>query len=104
MGRDQLILADNVSEENLCIYFSKLFFTWLFPKQFIEFNIHIFFKPYSRASGLEADAEHCRYCGFELVRHVTGTGSGLLGGNPQSGCSDVCSYSKRATVGVRAPM
>jgi hypothetical protein len=25
-------------------------------------------------------------------------------GNPQSGCSDICSYSKRATVGVRAPM
>jgi hypothetical protein len=25
-------------------------------------------------------------------------------GNPQSGCSDVCSYSKRATVGVRTPM
>ncbi len=24
-------------------------------------------------------------------------------GNPQSGCSDICSYSKRATVGVRAP-
>jgi hypothetical protein len=23
-------------------------------------------------------------------------------GNPQSGCSDVCSYSKRAYVGVRA--
>jgi hypothetical protein len=23
-------------------------------------------------------------------------------GNPQSGCSDICSYSKRATVGVRA--
>ncbi len=39
-----------------------------------------------------------------LVQHVTGTGSGLLGGNPQSGCTDVCSYSKRATVGVRAPM
>ena len=36
------------------------------------------------------------------VRDVTGTGSGLLGGNPQSGCSDICSYSKRATVGVRA--
>ncbi len=25
-------------------------------------------------------------------------------GNPQSGCTDVCSYSKRATVDVRAPM
>ena len=25
-------------------------------------------------------------------------------GNPQSACSDICSYSKRATVGVRAPM
>ncbi len=25
-------------------------------------------------------------------------------GNPQSGCSDICSYSKRATVGVRTPM
>jgi hypothetical protein len=24
-------------------------------------------------------------------------------GNPQSGCSDICSYSKRATIGVRAP-
>jgi hypothetical protein len=24
-------------------------------------------------------------------------------GNPQSGCTDICSYSKRATVGVRAP-
>jgi len=23
-------------------------------------------------------------------------------GNPQSGCSDICSYSKRVTVGVRA--
>ena len=25
-------------------------------------------------------------------------------GNPQSGCSDICSYSQRATVGVCAPM
>ncbi len=24
-------------------------------------------------------------------------------GNHQSGCTDICSYSKRATVGVRAP-
>jgi len=24
-------------------------------------------------------------------------------GNPQSGCSDICSSTKRATIGVRAP-
>jgi hypothetical protein len=28
------------------------------------------------------------------VRHVTGTGSGLLGGNPQSGCSEICASLK----------
>ncbi len=34
------------------------------------------------------------YITIRIVRHVTGTGSGLLGGNPQSGCTEICASLK----------
>ncbi len=37
----------------------------------------------------------CSACDWDRIR--------ITWGNPQSGCTDICSYSKRATVGVRAP-
>ena len=39
---------------------------------------------------------------FTFVRHVTGTGSGLLGGIPRV-VVQISALTKRATVGVRAP-
>jgi hypothetical protein len=39
---------------------------------------------------------------FTFVQHVTGTGSGLLGGIPRV-VVQISALTKRATVGVRAP-
>ncbi len=42
---------------------------------------------------------YVRKSGSGLVRHVTGTGSGLLEENPQSGCTEIRAL-QRATIGV----
>jgi hypothetical protein len=49
---------------------------------------------YWLSSTLRADSFDCSARDWDRIR--------ITWGNPQSGCSDICSYSKRATVGVRA--
>ena len=50
---------------------------------------------YWLSSTLRADSFDCSARDWDRIR--------ITWGNPQSGCTDICSYSKRATVGVRAP-
>ena len=57
------------------------------------FSVHIFFKflPFFAQN----QERNCSARDWDRIR--------ITWGNPQSGCSDICSCSKRATVGVRAP-
>jgi hypothetical protein len=51
-----------------------------------------FSKNLAKAGGLTAITK-------TTVRHVTGTGTGLLEENPQSGCTEIRAF-QRATIGV----
>jgi hypothetical protein len=43
---------------------------------------------------LSEEGRTSTWTAFALVRHVTGTSSGLLEEIPRSGCTDICSYLK----------
>ena len=94
-----------------CFFFSKIYDLGKVPTKC---------RPFSRCFGVNIFEIFCeklryfvistngrKYCRCRMGDHqvrVFAHHCRITWGNPQSGCSDICSYSKRATVGVRAPM